>query len=129
MRNHFLRLLALALALCALCGCGLIETDTPPTLPKLDLSGSTLTGTVEYVNGRTCRILVTQGDSHYNAATEKREADAIFVTFSTLEGSKSVQVGDTITFTYSYTDDVSERNSEPHITVNRITVRSAQSAQ
>lgn len=123
MRKKLLRLLALAMAACVLCGCNIIETDNPPTLPRLDLATSTLTGTVEYVNGRTCRILVTEGDSHYDAATEKREADAIFVTFSTLEGSKSVQVGDTITFTYSYTDDVSERNNEPHITVNRITVK------
>lgn len=123
MRKTFLHMLALALVLCSLCGCGLIETDNPPTLPKLDISTSTLTGTVEYVNGRTCRVIITEGDSHYDAATEDREADAIFVTFATLDGSKSVQVGDTITFSYSYTSDVSERNSDPHITVNRITVK------
>ena len=122
MGKKLLRVLALAMTVCMLCGCNIIETDNPPTLPRLDLATSTLTGTVEYVNGRTCRILVTEGDSHYDAATERWEADAIFVTFSTLDGSKSVQVGDTITFTYSYTDDVSERNNEPHIIVNRITV-------
>ncbi len=123
MRKTILRVLALVMMVCGLCGCGLIETDNPPTLPKLDISTSTLTGTVEYVNGRTCRVIVTEGDSHYDAATEDRKADAIFVTFTTLEGSKNVQVGDTVTFTYSYTTDVSERNNDPHITVGRITVK------
>lgn len=122
-KNKAARLLALLLSLCLLTGCGLIETDNPPTLPKLDLSTSTLTGTVAYVNGRTCRVIITEGDSHYDAATERYDADEIFVTFSTLDGSKSVQVGDTVTFTYSYTGDVSERNSEPHITVRSITVK------
>lgn len=123
MRNHILRLTAFVLSLCLLTGCGLIETDTPPTLPKLDLASSSLTGTVAYVNGRTCRVVITEGDSHYDAATERYDADEIFVTFSTLDGSKSIQVGDTVTFTYSYTEDVSERNSEPHITVKSITVK------
>lgn len=122
MRKYLLPVLALALALCLLCGCNILETDNPPTLPKLDISTSTLTGTVEYVNGRTCRVVITEGDSHYDAATEKRDADVVHVTYSTLNGNKSVQVGDTITFTYSYTRDVSERNNEPHITVNQITV-------
>ena len=105
-----------------LTGCGLIETDNPPTLPKLDLDSSKLTCTVEYVNGRTCRISVLADDGHYRAATEKRSADVLFVTFTSLEGKKSVQVGDTVTFTYSYTTDVTERDGKPHITVRTIHV-------
>ena len=46
----------------------------------------------------------------------------LFVTYSSLEGSKSVQVGSTVTFTYSYTADVTERDGEPHITVRVLTV-------
>ena len=57
------------------------------------------------------------------AATEKRDADVIYVTFSDLEGKKSVQVGDTVTFTYAYTSDVTERDGEPHISVRTLNVR------
>lgn len=122
MRKTIMTVLALSLAVCLLCGCNILEAGTPPTLPKLNLDESTLTGTVEYVNGRTCRISVLEGDSHFDAATEKRDADVLFVTYSTLAGSKSVQVGDTVSFTYYYTRDVSERDSDPHISVNVLTV-------
>ena len=114
--------LVLALAVTALCGCNILELGTPPTLPKLNYDESTLTGAVEFVNGRTCRIRVLEGDGHYDAATEKREADVLFVTYASLEGEKSVQVGNTVTFTYSYTEDVTERDGEPHITVQVLTV-------
>ena len=115
--------LVLVLAMTALCGCNILEMGTPPTLPKLGYDESTLTGTVEFVNGRTCRISVLEGDGHYDAATEKREADVLFVTYAGLAGSKSVQVGNTVTFTYSYTEDVTERDSEPHISVKVLTVK------
>lgn len=118
MRKSVICAIALVMVVCLLCGCG-----SAPTLPKLDISTSTLTGVVEYVNGRTIRISVTEGDSHYDAATEKYAADVIHVTYTTLDGSQSVQIGDTVTFTYSYTRDVSERNNDPHITVNKITVK------
>ena len=114
--------LVLVLAMTALCGCNILEMGTPPTLPKLGYDESTLTGTVEFVNGRTCRISVLEGDGHYDAATEKREADVLFVTYASLEGGKSVQVGNTVTFTYSYTEDVTERDGEPHISVQVLTV-------
>lgn len=122
MRKLIVMILALTLAVTALCGCNILEVGTPPTLPKLELDSSTLTGAVEYVNGRTCRIRILEGDGHYDAATEKREADVIFVTYSGLEGSKSVQVGNTVSFTYSYTQDVSERDSDPHISVKVLVV-------
>ena len=115
--------LVLVLAMTALCGCNILEIGTPPTLPKLGYDESTLTGTVEFVNGRTCRISVLEGDGHYDAATEKREADVLFVTYASLEGGKSVQVGNTVTFTYSYTEDVTERDGEPHISVKVLTVK------
>ena len=115
--------LVLVLAMTALCGCNILEMGTPPTLPKLGYDESTLTGTVEFVNGRTCRISVLEGDGHYDAATEKREADVLFVTYASLEGGKSVQVGNTVTFTYSYTEDVTERDGEPHISVQVLTVK------
>ena len=115
--------LVLVLAMTALCGCNILEMGTPPTLPKLGYDESTLTGTVEFVNGRTCRIRVLEGDGHYDAATEKREADVLFVTYASLEGGKSVQVGNTVTFTYSYTEDVTERDGEPHISVQVLTVK------
>ena len=67
------------LAMTALCGCNILEMGTAPTLPKLHYDESTLTGKVEFVNGRTCRISILEGDGHYDAATEKREADVIFV--------------------------------------------------
>ena len=122
MRKLIALLLAAMLAMTALCGCNILEIGTAPTLPKLDYDSSTLTGTVEYVNGRTCRISVQEGDGHYRAATETRKADVIFVTYTSLEGSKSVQVGSTVTFTYSYTTDVTERDGEPHINVRILNV-------
>ena len=114
--------LVLVLAMTALCGCNILEMGNAPTLPKLDYDESTLTGKVEFVNGRTCRVSILEGDGHYDAATEKREADVIFVTYASLEGSKSVQVGNTVSFTYSYTTDVTERDSTPHISVRVLTV-------
>lgn len=114
----FIPLLCLAL----LCGCNILQSDNPPTLPKLDLDSSTLTGRVEYVNGRTCRVVITQGDGHYSAGGEDWDPDIIQLTYTALEGQQSLQVGNTVTFTYSYTRDVSEYNGNPHITVNQVTV-------
>lgn len=122
MRKLIALTLAALMAMIALCGCNILEMGTPPTLPKLDYDESTLTGKVEFVNGRTCRVSILEGDGHYDAATEKREADVIFVTYASLEGSKSVQVGNTVSFTYSYTTDVTERDSTPHISVRVLTV-------
>lgn len=112
----------IVLTMMVLSGCNILETDNPPTLPELTLDESTLTGTVEYVNGRTCRIVITEGDSHFDAEGDGWDADIIQLTYATLDGSMSVKVGDSVTFTYRYTKDVSERNGDPHITVNEITV-------
>lgn len=111
-----------------LAGCGLIETDNPPTLPQLNLDSSTLTGTVEFVNGRTCRIVVSSGDSHFdgpyvNRKGENVPGDTIQLTYTTFDGVKSVSVGDTVTFSYRYSRDVSEKSGDPHITVHMIHVK------
>ena len=123
MRKLTALILAAVMMMTILCGCNILEMGTPPTLPKLSYDESSLTGRVEFVNGRTCRISILEGDGHYDAATEKREADVIYVTFSDLKGKKSVQVGDTVTFTYAYTSDVTERDGEPHINVRTLDVR------
>ena len=123
MRKLTALILAAVMVMTVLCGCNILEMGTPPTLPRINYDESAITGKVEFVNGRTCRVSILEGDSHYDAATEKREADVIFVTFSDLDGKKSVQVGDTISFTYAYTSDVTERDSEPHISVKTLTVR------
>ena len=122
MRKLTALILAVVMVMTVLCGCNILEIGTPPTLPKLSYDESSLVGKVEFVNGRTCRISILEGDSHFNAATEKREADVIFVTFSDLGGKKSVQVGDTVRFDYAYTTDVTERDSQPHISVRKLTV-------
>ena len=123
MRKLIALTLAAVLAMTALCGCNILEIGTAPTLPKLSYDESTLVGQVEFVNGRTCRISILEGDGHYDAATEKREADVIFVTYASLDGSKSVQVGNTVTFAYSYATDVTERDGTPHISVRVLTVQ------
>ena len=120
------KLIALTLAavmMTLLCGCNILEMGKAPTLPEFNYDESTLTGRVEFVNGRTCRVSILEGDGHYDAAAEEREADVVFVTYASLDGSKSVQVGNTVTFTYSYTEDVTERDSEPHISVKVLTVK------
>ena len=123
MRKLTALILAAVMVLTALSGCNILEMGTPPTLPRLEYDESALVGRVEFVNGRTCRISILEGDGHYDAATEKRDADVIYVTFSGLEGKKSVQVGDTVTFSYAYTTDVTERDGEPHISVRTLNVR------
>ena len=123
MRKLIALILAAVVAMTALCGCNILEMGTAPTLPKLSYDESSLVGQVEYVNGRTCRISILEGDGHYDAATEKREADVIFVTYASLDGSKSVQVGNTVTFAYSYATDVTERDGTPHISVRVLTVQ------
>lgn len=123
MRKLIALTLAAVMMMTVLCGCNILEMGKAPTLPRLNYDESTLTGKVEFVNGRTCRISILEGDGHYDAATEKRSADVVFVTYTSLAGSKSVQVGNTVTFTYSYTEDVTERDSEPHISVKVLTVK------
>ena len=123
MRKLTALILAAVMVLTILCGCNILEMGKVPSLPRLGYDESTLTGKVEFVNGRTCRVSILDGDGHYDAATENREADVLFVTYSSLSGSKSVQVGNTVTFTYSYTGDVTERDSEPHISVQVLTVK------
>ena len=123
MRKLTALILAAVMVMTVLCGCNILEMGTPPTLPQINYDESAITGKVEFVNGRTCRISILEGDGHYDAATEKREADVIYVTFSDLEGKKSVQVGDTVSFTYAYTSDVTERDGEPHISVRTLNVR------
>ena len=122
MRKLIALLLASVLTMTALSGCNILEMGKAPTLPRLDYDSSTVKGLVEFVNGRTCRISVLEGDSHYDAATERRDADVVYVTYTSLEGSKSVQPGDTVTFTYSYNTDVTERDGEPHISVRILNV-------
>ncbi len=123
MRKLIALTLAAVVAMTALCGCNILELGTAPTLPRINYDESTLTGKVEFVNGRTCRISILEGDGHYDAATEKRDADVIFVTYASLEGEKSVQMGNTVTFTYSYATDVTERDGTPHISVRVLTVQ------
>ena len=125
--RKFCIVLTAVILLGLLSGCGLIETDNPPTLPKLDLDSSKLTCTVEYVNGRTCRVTVVNGDSHFdgpyvNRKGENVPGDTIHVTYTALTGGKTVSVGDTITFTSHYTKDVAEKNGDPHISVPEIYV-------
>ena len=91
MRKLIALTLAAVMVMTILCGCNILEMGKAPTLPKLGYAESTLPGKVEFVNGRTCRISVLEGDGHYDAATEKREADVLFVTYASLDGSKSVQ--------------------------------------
>ena len=122
MRKLIALMLTAMLVMSALCGCNILEMGTAPTLPKLSYDESSLTCKVEYVNGRTCRVSILEGDGHYKAAAEEREADVIFVTYAGLEGSKSVQVGNTVRFSYSYSTDVTERGGTPHISVRVLRV-------
>lgn len=118
------KLLCLALVLmlaASLCACG-----NGPSLPKIDLHSSSLTGIVVDVGENTCRIVVTEGDSHYrgtyeNADGETVEGKTIQVSFGSSKGT--VEVGCTISFDYSYVSDVSEYAGYPHITVDSVKVK------
>lgn len=113
----------ITLILIFLTGCSFdIEQIPMSELPSIGMGSSTLSGTVEYINGRTCRILITEGDSHFDAVTEDNEGDVIYVTYTNLTGSKSVLVGSNVTFEYDYTTQVSEHLGSPHISVSQLTV-------
>ena len=128
--RKFCLMLVLLLSLSMLTGCNLkdmLETDNPPTLPEIALDSSTLTGTVEFVNGYACRVRISEGDSHFdgpyiNRKEEQVPGDLIHATYTTLSGAKALNQGDTVTFTYRYTKDVSEKNGDPHIVVTVLTV-------
>ena len=125
--RKFCLVLTAVMLITMLCGCNILESDNPPTLPQLSLDASTLTGTVEFVNGRTCRVVVSQGDSHFDGPYVNRNGedvpgDTIHVTFTTLSGAKALAVGDTVSFRYSYTRDVSEKNGDPHISIHEIKI-------
>ena len=111
----FKLLLCVTLVLALLTGCG-IESISMPDLPKIQLGRSQLTGTVEHVNGRTCRVMITEGDSHFDSE------DIIQLTYTNLVGSKSVAVGNTVSFSYDYVSQVAEYLGSPHITVNQVRV-------
>lgn len=122
MRKRMKAFAALALVSVLLSGCGFIEMIPMPDIPSLNLGASSLEGTVEFVNGRTCRVVVTTGDSHFDAEGDGWDADVIQVTYTNLSGSKSVKVGDHVSFDYDYISSVSEYLGSPHITVNVLRV-------
>ena len=62
MRKLTALILAAVMVMTVLCGCNILEMGTPPTLPRLHYDDSALTGKVEFVNGRTCRISILEGD-------------------------------------------------------------------
>lgn len=124
MRAKLKLIVPMILILALLTGCAFsIESISMPQLPEFNTGSSTLEGTVEYVNGRTCRVIITKGDSHFDAATEDHTADVIQLTYTDLEGSKTIQVGDTVRFEYDYSSQVSEHLGNPHITVSQVSVQ------
>ncbi len=109
----FLILLSAMLIAVLLTGCG---SDSGPTLPTLDLYGSSLTGTVEYVDGQNCRVVIVEGDGHYDPKT------TIQLTYSTVKGKDTIEVGDKVSFDYDYVTDVADYNNLPHITIEQVNV-------
>ena len=47
----------------------------------------------------------------------------IQLTYTNLEGGKTILVGDRVRFEYDYSSQVSEYLGSPHITVNQVTVQ------
>ena len=114
MRKSIIALILTAALTAALfTGCGF---GSAPTLPSVDLYSSTLSGTVQYISGQDCRVVISDGDSHYD------DGDVIQVSFSSVAESKPVEAGDRVTFEYDYIKNVTEYNDLPHITVDEITV-------
>ena len=108
-------LIPMILVAALLAGCG-IEMIAMPELPEIELGKSSLAGVVEYVNGRTCRVRITEGDSHFD------EEDIVQLTYTNLVGSKSIGVNSAVRFDYDYTTQVAEYLGSPHITVNQVHV-------
>ncbi len=112
---------AFVLTLVAVMVCGIVfsgcGTKQDPTLPNIQLDGSSLAGKVEFIDEQTCRMRVTEEDGHYKTNT------LIYLTYSSVNDGKTISVGDEVRFSYNYTTDVSEYNSEPHITVDEVSVK------
>lgn len=107
----------LTLAAVMICGMLLSGCGKEPALPNIDLDGSTLSGKVEYINGRTCLLRIIMEDSHYD------QEDLVYLTYSSISGDKAISVGDEVSFSYHYATDVAEYNGEPSITVNEVSVK------
>lgn len=116
MKRYWKTALCLLLTALLLCGCG-IEAIPMPQLPDLGLGSTELTARVEYINGRTLRVCVTEGDSHFN------EGAILQVTFTSTTGSKTLNIGSTVYIRYNYTKQVSEHLGSPHISVNQLNVK------
>ncbi len=112
-KSPFLILLSAVLIVVLFAGCG---SGSGPTLPALDLYSSSLSGTVENVDGQNCRVVIAEGDSHYDTES------VIQLTYTTLSGKDTLAVGDKVSFDYNYIEDVADYNSLPHITVDQVKV-------
>ena len=108
-------LVPLVLIVSLLTGCGSFEI-TADDIHNFVTVDSSQMGLVEFVNDRTCRVCVTEGDSHFDSD------DTIQVTYTSLEGKQSVTVGDRVRVDYVYTTQVCEYLGSPLITVNRLHV-------
>ena len=121
-KRLFTLILSTVMLMCLLAGC------SEPSLPTIDIDKSSLTGTVESIGeDGTLRLTVTQGDSHYDGPYEKSDGETVagetvLVVYTTIKGSDTVSVGDSVSFTYHYTTDVSKFNGYPRITIDKITV-------
>lgn len=64
--------------------------------------------------GQLLTVEVLSSDSHYD------EGDILYVQYSSIVGAKSISIGDIITFTYDYMDDVTVLEKEPLIQADSI---------
>lgn len=106
----------------------LLSGCSEPSLPTIDLDKSSLTCVVTAIgDDGTLSVVVSEGDSHYDGPYdtsdgETVEGETLLITYTSVKGSKTVAVGDTISFTYYYTADVSKFNGTPRISVDEIKI-------
>lgn len=83
-------------------------------LPELPDGSSELICRITEKEEKTLKVEVLNSDSHYDAE------QTLLVQYNAISGGTSVAVGDTISFTYYYLQDVTVRDKLPCITVSTV---------
>lgn len=114
--KYNIRILALFLCIAVLLsGCSIsLESVGLDKLSKF-IGNDPIICRVTAKDGQLLTMEVLSPDSHYD------EGDVLYVQYSSITGAKSISVGDTVTFTYDYIEDVTVMEKEPFIKAESIT--------
>ncbi|MCI6729880.1 MAG: hypothetical protein SOY32_02365 [Candidatus Faecousia sp.] len=108
MKRRVFSFLSLLLCLLLLGACGFSLDSLLPEEKQLICR-------VTAKDGQALTVQVLSADSHYD------EEELLIVRYHAISGGRELSVGDTITFTYDYLNDVTVQNDTPCIAVSSVT--------